>query len=473
MTLSNENADPHPTRHSLNRRAFIKRSIAASALGFPTILGSRVLARNGQPGANDRINIGMIGVGTMGSTHVQSFSGQSNATVAAIADVFLPRAEERVKWLHDNDRVGEGMKVDTYQDYRHILERKDIDAVVIATPEHWHALQAIHAAQAGKHIYCEKNLALTIWEGRQIVNAVNKYKVVLQTGTQQRSSMISNVGITHLHNGTLGKITRVLASNYGSPMENGWPGMPVPEGLDWDMWCGPSEKLPFNKAIWNNDRNTEPTWSSIRNFGGSIMTDWGGHGLDMIQWGLDMDDRGPEEVWVEGSPFVTTTSTPEQPGGRRTGVTKPKVYMKYDNGVIVEFEGGDRFGGTFIGENGSLDLNRGRARSNPVELTRQPLENPAVEVYRGREYARKISHAENWLECIKTGETPAAPVETGHRSATVCHLANIARWVSAITQETGTKLRWDSVNERFTNSDVANSFLRRPQRPGYQVPDEV
>jgi predicted dehydrogenase len=458
----------------LSRRTFLKRSLAtAGVISFPTLLATRTLAMNSQPGANDRINIGLIGVGTMGTAHLRGFSGNPNVAVAAIADVYLPRAQERVKWLHDHGRVLEGKKVDAYQDYRSILERKDIDAVIIASPDHWHALQSIHAAQAGKHIFCQKTLALTVWEGRQMVKAVNKYNVVFQTGSQQRSSVVSNVGITHLRNGTLGKITRVLAHNYGSPLENGWPGMAVPDGLDWDKWCGPADKPDYNYAIWSNDQQNEPTWSSIRNYGGGIMIDWGGHGLDMIQWGLGMDDSGPEEIWTEGEPFVTTTSTPEKTGGRRTGVRTPKVYMRYANGVIVEFDGGPTFGAVFIGENGRMHLDRQRAQSDPIELTRRPLENPAVEIYRGYEYARRGSHDQNWLECIKTGEATAAPVEIGHRSATVCHLGNIARWVSGATGETGQKLRWDSVNERFTNSDIANQYLRRPYRPGYEVPEIV
>jgi len=457
---------------SLSRRSFIKRGIAAAGVAsFPSILGSRILAANGNPGVSDHITLGIIGVGNMGSGHVRGFSGMPDVSVAAIADTCLPRAEEQVKWLHENERVRDGAKVDAYQDYRKILERDDIDAVIIATPDHSHALITIQAAQTGKHIFCQKPLSHCVWEGRQMVNAVKKAGIVFQTGSQQRSSVVSNIGITHLRNGTLGKITRVLASNYGSPLENGWPGTTVPEGLDWDLWCGPAPKIGFNHAIWSNAGETAPTWSGITLFGGGTMTDWGGHGLDIIQWGLDMDDSGPEEVWVEGEPFVAVTSTPENTGGRRQGPKSPKVHMKYANGVIVEFEGGPMFGGIFIGENGRMTLDRQNAKSDPIELTRAPLENPKVEVYRGYEYARRNSHDRNWLECIKTGGVTAAPVEVGHRSATVCHLANIARWVSGITGETGQKLRWDSVNERFTNSDAANQFLRKTYRPGFEVPE--
>ena len=449
----------------------MKTGVAASALAFPTILPSRVLGRNGNPGANDRLVFGVIGVGNMGTGHVQNFS--KRGSIAAIADAYLPHAEENAKWLADNDRVGKGNTVEVVQDYRKLLERDDIDAVIIASPQHWHALQSIHAAQAGKDIYCEKPITYSIWEGRQVVKAVEKHNVVFQTGSQQRSSHVSHLGLTHVRNGTIGKIRRVLASNYRSPQDNGWPGMPVHDGLDWDLWCGPAQKPEFNHAIWSNKGNVQPCWSGIRLFSGGDMTDWGSHGIDMIQWGLGMDLAGPEEVWVEGEPFKPMVSTPEQPGGRRGGPNSPKVFMRYPGGTILEFEGGHESGGTFIGENGQISVTRQNVQSDPPELTRQPLENPGDEIYRGHEYARSTDHAQDWMNAVKERRNPVANAETGHRTATVCHLGNIARWVSGITGETGHKLKWDAAAERFTNSDEANRFVRTPSRKGYEIPEVV
>jgi predicted dehydrogenase len=456
----------------MNRRSFIKRSIAAgSLLSFPTIIPSNVLARNGNPGANDRIVTAVIGTGNMGSGHVRNFSGRS--TIAAIADAYLPHAHRSVKWLHENERVAPGHTVDVYQDYRRVLERDDIDAVIIATPEHWHVLQGIHAAQAGKHIYCEKPVSQSIWQGRQLVKAVEKYNVVFQTGSQQRSSIVSHRGITHLRNGTIGKINRVTVHDYTSPQHIDWPAQPIHEGLDWDLWCGPAIKPDFNHAIWSNKGDVAPCWSGVIHFAGGNMTDWGAHGLDILQWGLGMDESGPEEVWVEGDPYEKMVSTPENPGGRRGGPNKPTVYIKYPGGIIVEFTGANIFGAVFNGEGGQITVTRERAFSNPDELVRQPLENPAVEIYRGYQYARRTNHADNWLDCIRNGGTPVASAEVGQRTATICHLANIARYVSGITGETNQKLKWDAVNERFTNSDVANQFVRMPSRKGYEIPEVV
>jgi hypothetical protein len=289
---------------------------------------------------------------------------------------------------------------------------------------------------------------------------------VLQTGSQQRSGSQEYTGCTYVRNGAIGRVTRVLASNYHSPMEPLHPEQEIPEGLDWDMWCGPGEKPPYNFVIWDN--RSDPSWVSIRPFSGGEMTDWGSHGLDMAQWGLGMDESGPVEVWTEGEPFKSLASTPERPGGRHRGPRSPKVLMKYPGDIVMELDGGPGVSGvTFVGEKGSLTVTRGRFRSDPPELTAEPLSDPKVELY------RSTNHHQNWLDCIKERRDPVANAETGHRSATICHLGNIARWVSELTGQTGQKLAWDAVAERFTNSDEANRFLDPPCRPPYRFPETV
>jgi predicted dehydrogenase len=431
-----------------SRRRFLKASLraAVAAGAAPTFVPARAF------GANERIVLGCIGAGVRGTYLAQSFA--KVAAVAAICDVSLPQAERLAKKV---------AAATAEQDYRRLLDRKDIDAVLVATPHHWHALCSIHAAQAGKDIYCEKPLAYTIAEGRKMVEAVRKHRRVLQTGIQQRSGSQEQAGCLFVRNGAIGRITRVIASGYASPMEPDFPGEPVPAGLDWERWCGPADLVPFNTVIWNNSSN--PSWVSLRPFSGGAMTDWGTHGLDMAQWGLGMDAGGPEEVWTEGTPFVAQVSTPAAPGGRQKGPTGPKVFMRYPGGAILEFGGGPQFGVTFVGEQGRLTLQRGGFKADPAELTARPLENPAVDVYRSRD------HHQDWLDCIRTRQDPAANVEVGQRSTTIGHLANIARWVSGLTGETGRRLAWDAAAERFTNSDEANRFLARPARKGYELPE--
>lgn len=406
-------------------------------------------------GANDRIVLGGIGVGNQGSGLVRAFS--RSCDVAAIADVYLPRAEEVARSVGARH---------VYQDYRELLERQDIDAVIVATPIHWHALNCIHAAQAGKDIYCEKPLSYSIVEGRRIVEAVRKYRRVFQTGIQQRSGRNEYAGIMHVRNGSLGKLTRVVATNFYSPMEPKHPEEKIPEGLDWDMWCGPAEPPPYNFVIWDNRSN--PSWVSIRPFSGGNMSDRGGHGLDVAQWGMGLDDSGPEEVWVEGEPFETMYSTPENPGGRQRGVGSPKVWMRFPGDVVLELGGGPDWSGVrFIGEKGSITVTRDHSSSDPPELIAEPVAEPEVELY------RSPGHHRDWLDCIRERRDPVAPAETGHRSATICNLGNIVRWVSEVTGETGQRLQWDTQKERFTNSPEGNRFLHRPERKRYALPDRV
>ncbi|MFO7905864.1 MAG: Gfo/Idh/MocA family oxidoreductase [Pirellulaceae bacterium] len=443
---------------NMNRRSFLKQTaIVGGVVGAaPMILPHNAF------GANDRIVVGSIGVGKMGSGQLKKLHKRSGVVIGAVADVYLPRAQQRAEMVN----------ADAYQDYRKLLERDDIDGVVIATPLHWHALNCIHAAQAGKDIYCQKPMTHNVFEGRKVVEAVRKYDCVFQTGSQQRSGRNEHIGITHVRNGALGKISRVIASDYRSPQETRHPKEKIPEGLDWDMWCGPAIMPPYNFVVWDN--SSKPSWSGVRRFSGGDMTDWGSHGLDIAQWGLGMDDSGPEEVWVEGEPFKPMYSTPQNPGNRRDGPNKPTVYMKYPGDIIMEFTGGSKSGVRFIGEAGSIQVTRGSYKADPGELIEGPLENPDERIHRGYEYAVGTDHEQDWLNCIKERRDPIASVEAGHRTAIICHLGNIARWVSHVTGETGKKLKWDAKEERFTNCPIANSFyLNPPRRKGYELPDSV
>ena len=441
-----------------NRGGRVQTSAAA-----PLILPSGVLGMNGAAGANDRYVIGAIGVGNHGRGLIGRFAAYDDVSIAAVADVDLRRAE----------RVAAEVEAgDVYQDYRRVLERDDIDAVIEATPDHWRALIGVHAAQAGKDIYGEKPASLTIREGRRLVEAVRNNGVVYQTGSQQRSMDANHEACMFVRNGRLGAIKQVIVANYSSPWYYGMAGEPVPPELDWDTWCGPVMPVPYTRTgvfLMSAGQGAEPGWLMIRDFSGGLMTTWGAHGLDQMQWALGMDESGPIEVWTEGEPFAPPTYT--EPEDRDRGFelcTAPHVFMRYPGDIVMEFTGDSRErmgGGLIIGEKGSIAIDRGAYAFDPPELGEEPLEDPGVVLERSEHHYR------NWLDCIRTRNRPIADVEIGHRSASVCHLANIARCVSEVTGETGQRMEWDPAAERFTNSAWGNHFLDRPRRQGYHLPE--
>jgi predicted dehydrogenase len=424
------------------RRQFLgtaARSVAGSALGAPLFVSRGVFAASGKPGANDRIGVGAIGVGHRASLLLEQLP--ESARIVALCDCNLPRAEKFKK-----KKKG---KWPVYQDYRQLLERKDIDAVIVATGEFQRVLPCIHACQAGKDIYAEKPLTLYIREGRALVDAVRHYGRILQVGTQQRSMAMNRIACEHIRSGGLGKVLEVRAVNYTGPEANPKrlpPPDVVPEGLDWNVWLNQSSWRPYN-SFWMS-------WMSCYDFSGGEMTNWGAHGVDQIQWALGMDDAGPIEI------------KPLSPG--RNG----QVAMRYPNGVPVNFvlqqNHGPMGGAVFICEKGKIEINRNKFTSNPKDIAAELRKKLDV-----REEERKWSdklalwqarwHLQNWLDCIRTRNRPVADVEIGHRSITVCHLANIARAI-------GRPLRWDPVREEFLDDKAANAYLERPRRHGFELP---
>jgi len=430
-----------------SRRRFFTRCAASAAAGFalPYVVPRRALAAPERPGANERIGVGYIGVGRRGG---QLLGLPSDGQVVAGADVDINRAKA----------FAARHNCQAHQDYRKMLESDDVDAVVIATPDHWHVLCAIHACQAQKDIYLEKPLTLTIREGRVLVEAVRKYKRVLQTGSQRRSMAGHRTGCELVRNGRAGKIHTVIANNYPSPWEAALPGQPVPDGLDWDLWCGMTEPVPYNKDIYI--QRSMPGWISIRPYSGGEMTGNGAHGFDQIQWALDMDHTGPVEVWAEGGKLEAPVySAPESRArGNRLCSAGREVTFRYANGVTVKTGGGSVCGGIFIGDEGKITIGCNTYESDPPEIAREPIGESEIHL------PVSDNHMQNWFDCIRSREKPIADVEIGHRSAIVCHLGNIARWV-------GRKLRWDPETETFPGDDEANSYLERPRRKPYELPE--
>lgn len=434
----------------LDRRRFLKRTATAAAgLTVPYFVPRDVLSSPEKAGANDRIGVAGIGVGRQGGGLVAGANGRREVRMVAVADVNLPRAEQR----------GKALNAEPYQDYRKLLERKDVDAIITATPDHWRAIVCIHACQAGKDIYGEKPMTLTIREGRRMVEAVRKYERVFQTGSQQRSHAANRFGCELVRNGRIGKVEMVIGSNYPSPWECGFSAQSVPEGLDWDMWCGPTEVVPYNGDLYAP--RTNPGWISFRPYSGGEMTGWGAHGLDQVQWALGMDETGPVEIWTEGDEFDPPTYTaPESRSRGERACRSPMIFYRYANGVTLKLDNGNPGGAIFIGDKGKLEIFRGRVTSNPAELVKEPIKDDGIHLY------KSDNHMQNWLDCIKSREKPIADVEIGHRSSTVCHLGNIARLL-------GRKLQWDPEREQFLGDDEANTFVDRPRRKPYELPETV
>jgi predicted dehydrogenase len=424
----------------LSRRELLKLGAAgaAGALAAPCFIPSGVLAAPGKPGANERIGIGAIGVGGRASLLLNQVP--DNGRIVALCDCNLPRAE--------GFKAGKKADWPVYQYYEKLLERKDVDAVIIGTGEFQRVRPSIHACQAGKDVYAEKPLTLYIHEGRVLVNAVRRHGRVFQVGSQQRSMALNRIACELIRSGGLGKIKEVLAVNYpgvGVPPATPFPAQPVPAGLDWDRWLSQAAWRPFNGA-WMG-------WMGYRDFAGGEVTNWGAHGVDQIQWAVGMSQTGPVEMWP---------TTPGQSG---------RVEMRYANGVPVRFvlDKGPYGGAVFVCEKGKLEINRNKFTSNPKEIAVELLKK-VDEAEEEKKWSDQTAlwqakwHMQNWLDCVRTRQRPVADVEIGHRSISMCHLVNITRWV-------GRRLKWDPAKEQFIGDKEANKLVNRPRRKGYELPD--
>ncbi len=411
-----------------SRRSFLKKTAAlSSGIVLPYLVPGTALGRGYKLPAGDRITLGFIGVGGMGSGHLNWFRNNPEVEILAVCDV----DEERRNTARE--RVGGGCKA--YNDFRRLLDRSDIDAVVISTPDHWHTLVCIHACKAGKDIYCEKPLTLTIEEAVLLPGIVNRYGRVFQTGSQQRSGNEFYRACTLVRSGMIGKVERALV---GLPRgsESDWvEDEDPPAGLDWNLWLGPAPEVPFNRLR----HPYHFRW--FFDYSGGKMTDWGAHHNDIAQWGLGMDGSGP--VKIEGKATFPTKGLYE------TAVTFEVTY-EYATGqkVICSDSGhGTRFEGT----GGWVHVDRGFLRTEPEELAHIPLESCKEKLYRSPE------HHTNWLECIRTRESPICDAEIGAGSVNVCHLGNIAL-------RTGRKLEWDPQRKVFVDDEEANRWMSKPFR---------
>jgi predicted dehydrogenase len=429
----------------LSRREFMS---AAAAATVPMIL-SRPAGADDKP-ASERLTLGFIGVGMMNRGHLGHFLGQNDVQVLAVCDVDTTRREAAKKTVEqryaDKIKSGDYKGCAEYVDFRELLARKDIDAVVIATPDHWHAIPAIEACKAKKDIYCEKPLSLTIHEAKAMIDAARKYERVFQTGSQQRSENSFRQACELVRNGRIGKLKTVYV-NVGAPSKPcDLPEEELEKGLDWDRWLGPAPKRGYNSILSPRGiHNHFPNWRNYREYSGGMMTDWGAHHFDIAQWGLGMDESGPVEI-------IPPTDEKAQKGVR---------YI-YANGVEVihgdQYEPGKNVNGVaFIGTDGKVFVNRGFIKSEPEDLLKQPLGEKDLHLY------KSPGHQRDWLNCVRSRKKPLCDVEIGARSVTVCHLGNLAYWNHK-------KLRWDAKEWQFVGGDGDNKWLDRERRDPWQLP---
>jgi len=434
----------------MTRRSFLKA--AGVTLAAPAIMPLRTIA---QTPPSDTMLLGVIGTGRQGQGDMQEliYRGlESAARVVAVCDIDAHRLED-AQWLAEKvyaAEVGKGnyKGIDTYRDFRELLARPDIDAVLIVSPDFWHAVHGIAAAKAGKDIYLEKPLTYSIAEGRHLVEAVRLNKRILQVGSQQRSSIYFRLACEAARNQRIGKLQTIRVwlpedQGAGDPTE-----MPVPKNLDYDFWMGPTPPAPFSQDRVHPQMNYErPGWLQIEGYCRGMITGWGSHMNDIAQWGNDSDDTGPVEIEAKAE-------FPDR--GLFDVHTTFRSEALYANGVRLIMETGDPAGVRFEGDRGWVFVERGEVTaSDPAVLKQEPGEGE-VRLYRSN------NHMKNFLECMRSRKDPVAPVEAGHRSNTICVLAHIA-------MKLGRKLRWDPQAERFLDDDEANNWLDYPHREPWTV----
>jgi predicted dehydrogenase len=427
---------------NITRRKFIVGSV--TSITAVTIIPRYVLGGPGFIAPSDKITVAFIGTGKQSQGPLgNNFLKLDECRIVAASDVhkdkllaFKTKVEKSYAEKSDKSSY---KGCDTYSDFREIIGRRDIDAVVIATPDHWHAIPSILAAQAGKDIYCEKPLSLTIAEGRAMVKAVRKHKRVFQTGSMQRSNEKFHRAAELVRNGYIGQLKRIMVSVGGPPTECNHPAEPIPQGLDWNMWIGPAPETSYSPAYAPPvTANEWPRWRFCEKFGGGGLADWGAHMFDIAQWALDMDASGPVEVYP-----------PDEKNFK-------SLTYRYKNGLTMVKEGWGRGNAVmFEGQEGTIEVSR-QALTVPDKLINKQLGPNDKKLYESR------NHYLDWLNAIKKRSLPIADVETGHRTATIASLGNIAL-------KLGRPLKWNPLKEEFERDKQANSMRSREMRKPWKI----
>lgn len=423
----------------LTRREFLKgAALAGAVLGFPAVVPSTVFGRNA-PG--NRINIGLIGMGLMMGGHHSIMLGRDDVQVVAVCDVDREkrqRAKARTEDHYGAKKASGNYKgCDAYNEYERIIERDDIDAVMVITPDHWHTLISLAAMKSGKDVYVQKPMTLTIREGRLMSDTASQYSAILQVGSQQRSERAFRKACEIVRNGWIGKVHTIYTQLGEFPPPQTLPAETVPEGFDYDRWLGPTPWYPYNNKRVKGDYGGG--WRCFWDYGSRKNGDWGAHHFDIIQWALGMDHSGPVQFIPKGWDGAAYQSHIYADGTR--------VWKNHPvkNDQMIQF----------IGEHGEVLVSRGdRLETTPAELKDRPLAPGDIHLY------ENYNHEGNWLDCIRSRKTPICTAEIGHRTATICHLNGIAERLNRL-------IVWDPVKEQIVGDDFATRWLDRPRRTPY------
>lgn len=451
----------------MKRRNFINNLAlgAVGTLGFPTIVPAHVLG--GKDAPSNKINIGQIGCGRIARTHDLPGTWKfEKARIMAVCDLDRHRTEETKQLVEEyyTKKTGQTnyMDVKMYDDYREMLLNKDIDAVMISTPDFWHAQPAMEAALAGKDIYLQKPTSLTIHEGRQLAEVIKKTGRILQVGTQQRSTAQFRIAAELVRNGRIGKLHTVKVGLPGDPSGPAAPAMPIPKGFNYDMWLGSTPNMPYTEiAVHPQKGYDRPGWLRMEQFGAGMITGWGQHHYDSAAWGMDTEYTGP----------ISVEAVAEFPKSGLWNVHGDfMAKAEYANGITMYTSGGFPNGIRYEGSEGWIFVSRGdyaatssdptsKVRSKALDASDPKILESVIGANELQLYHSDDQHG-NWLDCIESRKEPISPIEMGHRACTVCLITHIAMKVPG-------KLQWDPSKEHFVNNSEANSWLRRSQRAPY------
>ncbi|UCD75973.1 MAG: Gfo/Idh/MocA family oxidoreductase [Phycisphaerales bacterium] len=427
---------------SFSRRKFLQ---AASLLAAPCLIPSTAWGRGRSAAPGRRITIALIGCGGMGRANLNGFLNKPQVQVLAVCDPDRSRREsargEVEKHYAQRAASGSYRGCENYNDFRDLLARDDLDAVIIASPDHWHGLHAVAAARAGKDIYGEKPLCLTIRQGRAMCEAIRRYRRVFQTGSQQRSDRRFRQVCELVRNGRIGRVRRIICGLPPGSTTGNHPPIPVPDGFDYDLWLGPAPWAPYcqNRTHYNFRHNLD--------YSGGKLTDWGAHHIDIAQWALGTMNTGPTLVQGVG----------EFPrDGLWNAAINYRLNCRYDNGVHLIVSSRHENGVKFEGDEGWIFISRGRIEAAPESLLAEEIGPDEHRLY------VSTDHRQNFLDCVRSRREPVAPIEHAHRSISIAHLGNIAMLL-------GRSIKWDPQRERIVGDDTASRMLDRAMREPWRL----